>query len=91
MTPRGNLPVAMNSFFGRAAELDEITKLLAGTRLLTLHGAGGVGKTRLALQAARSVRDDYPDGVWVAELSSETDGDLLAGSVAGMFGLRAWA
>jgi len=81
----------MNSFVGRVAELDEIAKLLTGTRLLTLRGAGGVGKTRLALQAARDVRDDYPDGVWVAELSSETDGDLLAAGVAGMLGLRAGA
>ncbi|MFF5109021.1 ATP-binding protein [Streptosporangium sp. NPDC000509] len=78
----------MNSFVGRTTELDEIAKLLTRTRLLTLRGPGGVGKTRLALRAARNVRDDYPDGVWVAELSAETDGDLLIHGVAGLFGLR---
>ncbi|GAA2865268.1 hypothetical protein GCM10010517_24580 [Streptosporangium fragile] len=87
MTQCGNLPVEMNTFVGRTAELDEIAKLLTRTRLLTLHGAGGVGKTRLALKAAQSIRDDYPDGVWVAELSSEMNGDLLAGAVAGLLGL----
>ncbi|MDP9846817.1 ATP-binding protein [Streptosporangium lutulentum] len=78
----------MSSFVGRADELEEIGKLLARTRLLTLHGAGGVGKTRLALKAAQNVREDYPDGVWVAELSSEINGDLLAGRVAGLLGLH---
>ncbi|MFS1302824.1 ATP-binding protein [Streptosporangium longisporum] len=87
MTRRGNLPIEMNSFVGRAAELGEIAELLTRTRLLTLHGAGGVGKTRLALQAARVLQGGHPDGVWVAELSDETDGDLLAGVVAGAFGL----
>jgi MoxR-like ATPase len=77
LTSRGNLPVEMSSFVGRADELDELGKILTRTRLLTLHGAGGVGKTRLALKAAQNVRGDYPDGVWVAELSSETNGDLL--------------
>ncbi|MEU4833666.1 NB-ARC domain-containing protein [Streptosporangium sp. NPDC023615] len=88
MTRHGNLPIEMNSFVGRAAELDEIAKLLDRGRLLTLHGAGGVGKTRLALQAARMLRDDHPDGVWLAEFSAETDGDRLAGVVAGAFGLH---
>lgn len=88
MTRCGNLPAEMNSFVGRATELDEIAKLLTRTRLLTLRGPGGVGKTRLALRAARNVRDDYPDGVWVAELSAETDGGLLIHGVAGVFGLH---
>ncbi|MEU8385398.1 AAA family ATPase, partial [Streptosporangium sp. NPDC048865] len=78
----------MNSFVGRTTELDEIAKLLTRTRLLTLRGPGGVGKTRLALRAARNLRDDYPDGVWVAELSAETDGGLLIHGVAGVFGLH---
>lgn len=88
MTRCGNLPAEMNSFVGRATELDEIAKLLTRTRLLTLRGPGGVGKTRLALRAARNIRDDYPDGVWVAELSAETDGGLLIHGVAGLFGLH---
>ncbi len=91
MTRCGNLPAEMNSFVGRATELDEIAKLLTRTRLLTLRGPGGVGKTRLALRAARNVRDDYPDGVWVAELSAESDGGLLIHGVAGVFGLHTQA
>ena len=88
MTSRGNLPAEMSSFVGRADELEEIGKLLARTRLLTLHGSGGVGKTRLALKAAQNARKDYPDGVWVVELSPETNGDLLAGRIAGLLGLH---
>ncbi|MBB2909413.1 putative ATPase [Streptosporangium becharense] len=88
MTQCGNLPVEMNTFVGRTAELDEIAKLLTRTRLLTLHGVAGVGKTRLALRAAQNARDGYPGGVWVVELSAETNGDLLAGAVAGMLGLH---
>ncbi|WP_436761221.1 ATP-binding protein [Streptosporangium sp. V21-05] len=91
MTRCGNLPAEMNSFVGRTTELDEIAKLLTRTRLLTLRGPGGVGKTRLALRAARDVRDDYPDGVWVAELSAETEGGLLIHGVAGVFGLHTQA
>ncbi|MEU4536608.1 NB-ARC domain-containing protein [Streptosporangium sp. NPDC023825] len=91
MTRCGNLPAEMNSFVGRATELEEIAKLLTRTRLLTLRGPGGVGKTRLALRAARNVRDDYPDGVWVAELSAESDGGLLIHGVAGVFGLHTQA
>ncbi|GAA3415149.1 ATP-binding protein [Streptosporangium vulgare] len=91
MTRCGNLPAEMNSFVGRTTELDEIAKLLTRTRLLTLRGPGGVGKTRLALRAARNVRDDYPDGVWVAELSAETEGGLLVHGVAGVFGLHTQA
>ena len=60
---RSNLPEAQTSFIGRERELVEIKRLLPGTRLLTLVGAGGIGKTRLALQAAAEVVDAYRDGV----------------------------
>ena len=59
--PRG-LPVALTSFVGRESEIDELKHLLGTTRLLTLTGAGGCGKTRLALQLASGLADDYAEG-----------------------------
>ncbi len=64
-----NLPLQLTSFVGREAEMAEVKRLLAGTRLLTLTGPGGTGKTRLALQVAADRLDDYPDGVWLVELA----------------------
>jgi transcriptional activator/AAA ATPase-like protein len=66
VTPPGerhNLPAPVTSFVGREAELAEIERLLGQTRLLTLTGVGGVGKTRLALEAARRAVPDFPGGV----------------------------
>jgi len=68
-----NLPVQASSFIGRKREIDEIESLLKGTRLLTLTGAGGCGKTRLALQAAGDLLESYPDGAWLVELASLSD------------------
>ena len=62
LTPN-NLPQQATSFVGRERELDEVTKALTGARLFTLVGAGGIGKTRLSLQLAANVLDDYADGV----------------------------
>ncbi len=62
-----NLPLALTSFIGREQERAELTRLLGQTRLVTLTGAGGVGKTRLALAVAEAVQADYPDGVWLVE------------------------
>ncbi|MFD3488419.1 ATP-binding protein [Streptomyces sp. NPDC058665] len=78
----GNLPAELNRFVGRADELAELARLLAGIRLVTLVGVGGVGKTRLALHAARSLRPEALekrncDGVWLAELSAIRDPGLL--------------
>ncbi len=58
-----NLPPQLTSFIGREQEVVEIKRLLATTRLLTLTGSGGCGKTRLALRVAVDLRDQYPDGV----------------------------
>jgi predicted ATPase/DNA-binding CsgD family transcriptional regulator len=77
-----NLPHQLTSFIGRAHEMAEVQRLLTTTRLLTLTGAGGSGKTRLALQVAAAVLDRYPDGVWLAELSSITDPALVPRTVA---------
>ncbi|MEA3216568.1 MAG: hypothetical protein QOJ19_2724, partial [Acidimicrobiia bacterium] len=64
---RHNLPVALTRFVGRASELEDVGELLGGSRLVTLAGVGGTGKTRLALQAAADAVERYPDGVWLVE------------------------
>jgi hypothetical protein len=79
---RHNLPVQLTSFVGRGKETAEVKALLRGTRLLTLTGAGGVGKTRLALQVATEVLEDYPDGVWLVELASLSDPAFVPQAVA---------
>jgi non-specific serine/threonine protein kinase len=83
-----NLPEALTSFIGREREMVEIKRLLAGKRLVTIVGAGGIGKTRLALQAAAEVVDAYGDGVWLAELASIRDPSLVATTVAQTLGVR---
>ena len=70
---RTNLPVALTSFFGRSGELLTVRQFLVDSRLVTLVGAGGVGKTRLALRAAEDVLEDYTDGVWLVELAPLAD------------------
>src|SRR5215207_10099807 len=68
-TPRHNLPAQRSSFVGREQEVLEVGQALAMTRLLTLTGAGGSGKTRLALEVARDLLEAYPNGVWLVELA----------------------
>ncbi|CAI7976487.1 MULTISPECIES: LuxR C-terminal-related transcriptional regulator [unclassified Parafrankia] len=80
------LPAELTSFVGRQAERAELRRLLGGSRLVTLVGAGGVGKTRLALRAAADVRDAFPDGVWWVELAQLRDPGLLAHLVSATFG-----
>jgi predicted ATPase len=77
-----NLPVQLNAFVGREKELAQVERLLEETRLLTLLGPGGTGKTRLMLQAAEEVVDNYRDGVWLVELAPLTDPELIPGRVA---------
>jgi class 3 adenylate cyclase len=69
-----NLPQQATSFIGRERDIAELTRLIHSTRLLTLIGAGGVGKTRLALQLGADVLDDFDDGVWLVELAPVSDG-----------------
>ncbi len=83
-----NLPRQLTIFVGREREIGEIKRLLAGTPLLTLTGVGGVGKTRLALQAAAEVLEEYNDGVWVVELASLSDPTLVPQTVASALGVR---
>jgi predicted ATPase/class 3 adenylate cyclase len=85
---RNNLPMQLTSFVGRGAELADLDKLLRVSRLVTLTGVGGTGKTRLAYQLAADASHEFPDGVWVAELASLTDPDLVANALATEMGLH---
>ncbi len=84
---RHNLPVALTSFIGREREVQEVSRLLDRNRLLTLTGAGGSGKTRLALEAATARLDVCPDGVWLVELAGLGDPVLVAAETASALGL----
>jgi predicted ATPase/DNA-binding CsgD family transcriptional regulator len=75
--PAGNLPQPLSGFVGRRREVREIRRLLPGSRLVTLTGIGGVGKTRLAVRVAGEVRRLYPDGVWLADLTDLHDPTLV--------------
>jgi predicted ATPase/DNA-binding SARP family transcriptional activator len=84
---RHNLPHQLSSFVGREAEMAMLTQLLPGHRLITLVGAGGVGKTRLALQMAAAVVRESLDGVWLAELAALRKPALVAHQVAEAIGI----
>jgi predicted ATPase len=86
--PRSNLPVAMTPFLGRSQEIAELTQLLGTGRVLTLTGVGGAGKTRLAIELARTHLADYPDGVWLVELTPVRDDAAVAEAVATGLGLQ---
>src|ERR671911_3019006 len=85
--PPHNLPLELSSFVGREKELAEVERLLEETRLLTLTGSGGCGKTRLALAAGELVEGDE-DGVWLVELAPLADPALVPQAVASTLGVR---
>ncbi len=85
-TKANNLPVQLTSFVGRD-ELNGARAALAGTRLLTLTGPGGTGKTRLALQLAAEASDDFPDGVYFVALDSVRDASLVPSVIASSLGI----
>jgi predicted ATPase/class 3 adenylate cyclase len=87
VTPN-NLPQQVTSFLGRARDIEKIRELLGTTRLLTLLGGGGIGKTRLSLQAAAEMLDDYPDGVWFVRLEALTDPRVVPQAVALVIGAK---
>ncbi|MBV9197417.1 MAG: winged helix-turn-helix domain-containing protein [Solirubrobacterales bacterium] len=89
--PRHNLPVELTSFIGRERELADVSKLLSRNRLVTLTGAGGSGKTRLAVRIARQALADYPHGIWLVELAPLTDPALVASAITAAVGIRAQA
>ncbi|HEX8010766.1 MAG TPA: tetratricopeptide repeat protein [Casimicrobiaceae bacterium] len=83
-----NLPQQVTSFVGRERELAEAKRLLDGTRLLTLLGMGGLGKTRLALQIGADVLEKHPDGVWFVDLAPLRDESLVPNAAAQVLGIR---
>jgi len=84
-----NLPfLQLTSFIGREREMTEIKTQLATARLVTLMGPGGTGKTRLALQVAADLLEQFPHGVWMAELAPLSDPALVPQTVATVFGVR---
>ncbi|MGH2346330.1 MAG: ATP-binding protein, partial [Chloroflexota bacterium] len=90
-SPRHNLPSEVAGFIGRGSELAEIKHLLTRTRLLTLTGAGGCGKTRLAVKGAGQMVPSFPDGVWLVSLAPITDSALVPRAVAAAIGVRGTA
>ena len=87
-SPTGRLPLELTSFVDRRTELAEAKNALSTSRLVTLTGIGGVGKTRLALRVATKLQPDFPDGACLVELGELRDESLLVGMVASALGLR---
>ncbi|GAB3857436.1 hypothetical protein GCM10029963_55470 [Micromonospora andamanensis] len=83
-----NLPIQVTTFVGRQTERAELRRLVARHRLVTVLGAGGSGKTRLAVEFATDLVDEYPDGVWFVDIAAVTDPGLVAFAVAAVLGLR---
>jgi predicted ATPase len=84
-----NLPAATSELVGREVATRNISDLVREHRMLTLTGAGGIGKTRLAIEVARGLVPEFPDGVWMVDLAPMTDGRLVAARVAIALGLKA--
>jgi predicted ATPase/DNA-binding SARP family transcriptional activator len=84
---RHNLPAPVTTFVGREREIGEVIRLLSRTRLLTLTGPGGCGKTRLAQEVAARLVADYPDGAWLVELAALADPELVPQALAAVLGL----
>ena len=78
----------LTSFVGRSGDVAELARLLEDSRLVTVTGPGGVGKTRLATELARQVQDRFPDGVWLVELGAATEAAQVAAEVMSVLGVR---
>ncbi|MBV9470363.1 MAG: tetratricopeptide repeat protein, partial [Abitibacteriaceae bacterium] len=83
-----NLPLQLTSFVGREHDISKVKDLLKGSRVITLTGFGGTGKTRLSLQVAADLLEEYPDGVWLVELAPLTEPNLVPQTVASVLGVR---
>jgi predicted ATPase/DNA-binding winged helix-turn-helix (wHTH) protein/class 3 adenylate cyclase len=86
---RSNLPPSLTMFVGRQRDLKQIREQMQRSRIVTLVGAGGTGKTRLSLEVARALAADFADGTWFVELAPLTDAMLVAGAIAAALGARA--
>ncbi len=87
-SPKINLPIPLTSFIGRETELKEVAGLLRKSRLVTLTGSGGVGKTRLAIQVVAEVLDLFPDGVWFLDLAPLSDPKLIPNTLMSLLNLH---
>lgn len=85
---RHNLPRWLSSFIGREREVQEVQEILLTSRLVTLTGSGGSGKTRLSVQAAIAAFENYPNGIWFVELASILDAELIPQAAAAALGLQ---
>ncbi len=85
--PPNNLPRLITRFVGRSREVADVRAALASERLVTLNGMGGIGKTRLAIEAAFATLGDFPDGVWLVELAAVTEAALVSQAVARALGV----
>ncbi|WP_062995235.1 protein kinase domain-containing protein [Nocardia mikamii] len=85
-----SLPLELTSFIDRHSQVTMLEKLLTGSRLVTLTGTGGVGKSRLALRIAHQLEPDFLDGVWLIELAGLRDATAVVDVVAATLGLRSW-
>ncbi len=83
-----NLPAQLTSFIGREKEIKDIKQAFSAARIVTLTGAGGTGKTRLAFQVGLDLLDTFPDGVHLIELAPLSDPNLIAQSLAAVLGLH---
>jgi len=85
---RGNLPEPLTSFIGREREIGDILGLLERSRIVTLTGPGGTGKTRLSIEVARRRDDEFPDGAWFVPLETVTDPDMVLPAIGHSLGVR---
>jgi predicted ATPase/DNA-binding CsgD family transcriptional regulator len=88
VTTPNNLPAELTSFVGREPQLAELRRLLHRSRLITLTGPGGAGKTRLAVRLATEIMDRYPDGAWLVDLAPLGEGRLLERTLAAVCGIK---
>lgn len=87
-TRSNNLPLSLSSFIGREREIRQVEKRLAAHRLVSLVGAGGVGKTRLAQVVAANLLDTFPDGVWFVDLAPLDDSAMIPQAIASVLGVQ---
>lgn len=86
--PPNNLPLQLTSFVGRTEEQAKVEGLLRKQRLVTLTGAGGIGKTRLALEVSAGLQDAFRDGVWLVELAPLSDASMVPSAIAAVLGVQ---